>query len=291
MVTFFLLGKKGLEVLNLLDQKSIENIDMLVIGTDKNVQKDYSEDIRQRCLGYGVPHVTSNKTSSFSSKYAIAIGWRRLINCEETQRLIVLHDSILPRLRGFNPLVTALINGDKEIGVTALFASEEYDRGEIIDSEVIQISYPIKIEEAIARVSVCYSILVNRLMKSIYSQESLEGRKQDESKATYSLWRDKEDYFINWEDDADKISRHIDAVGFPYDGAKTHYDNRVITILEATPLQEDVYIENRIPGKVIFKKDGYLVVVCGRGLLIIRKALDTDKEYLDFNGKFRLRFK
>ena len=196
----------------------------------------------------------------------------------------------MPRLRGFNPLVTALINGDKEIGVTALFATNEYDKGDIIDIEKIEISYPLKIEKAITLISKCYADLANRIMSKLHNEETLTANKQNESKATYSLWRDDEDYSINWNDDADRISRQINAVGFPYKGAKTIVDNHAITILEAKPIN-DVVIENRSIGKVIFRKENCPVVVCGKGLLLIKTAVDSNNQKVDLSKKFRLRFK
>ena len=86
--------------------------------------------------------------------YQLAIGWRWLIS--GTENLIVLHDSLLPKYRGFAPLVNSLINGEQEIGVTAIWAGPEFDAGEIIFQEKAGICYPIKIQEAIEIVSGLY---------------------------------------------------------------------------------------------------------------------------------------
>ena len=67
--------------------------------------------------------------------FKFAIGWKWII--DNTSQLIVLHDSLLPKYRGFSPLVNSLINGDTLTGVTALFASSEYDKGEIIEQAQI----------------------------------------------------------------------------------------------------------------------------------------------------------
>ena len=48
----------------------------------------------------------------------IAAGWRWLL--PSTEKLIVLHDSLLPRYRGFNPLVSQLIDKEERLGVTAV---------------------------------------------------------------------------------------------------------------------------------------------------------------------------
>lgn len=289
MLTLFLQGKKGLIVLKGFTREYLKSISQIIIGTDKNVVNDYSTEITEFCLQNSLAHTISSKSNSFVTKYGLAIGWQRLIQHNDNQKLIVFHDSILPRLRGFNPLVTALINGDKTIGVTALFASEEYDKGNIINFEETHITYPIKINKAINIVSECYSVLANKIIEKIILNKQLSTIQQNENNATYSLWRDEDDYLINWNDDADKISRFIDSVGYPYKGAMTRMGNKSIIIKEAS-VTSDVIIENRIVGKVIFKKGNNPIVVCGNGLLIIEKAIEKDGKEIDFKNNFRIRF-
>ncbi len=290
MVTLFLLGKKGLITLSDLKEASLKGISKVIIGKDKNVVNDYSDDIIRFCEDKNINYCDASVQNHFDSKYAFAIGWKKIIDFTVDQKLIVFHDSILPRLRGFNPLVTALINGDNEIGVTALFATQEYDRGDIIEIGKMTITYPIKINDAINLVSDLYAKLANNIIETLMSGQELRSTKQVESEATYSLWRNQEDYRIDWTASSQKIARHINAVGFPYTGATTQIEGKEITIVDSEPT-DDVVIENRTVGKVIFKKDGCPVVVCGKGLLKITEARNSNNEKLDFKTKFRLRFK
>jgi methionyl-tRNA formyltransferase len=282
--TLFILGEKGLYSLQSL-HNAIDIIDKVVIGTDKNVQNDYSVDIQKWCEQKNIAF-TFNDTN-INSAYLITIGWRKMINVNENQILIVLHDSLLPKYRGFNPLVTALINGDKTIGVTALLGTKEYDKGDIIAQESISVSYPITIQEAITRIATCYATLLNVIFLKIKTK-TLTAVPQDHQKATYSLWRDQEDYFINWNSSSKKIMRVINAVGFPYDGAKFRLNNEVYTVLEAEETA-DVKIENRTPGKVIFKENEKIHVVCKKGIICLNKVINSENELQKFESKFRLR--
>ena len=63
-----------------------------------------------------------------------------------------------------------------------------------------------------------YAELGAEIVARILSQ-SLIALPQDESKVTYSLWRDEEDYRIDWHDDAKRIEHFVACVGFPYKGA------------------------------------------------------------------------
>ncbi|TNZ67601.1 formyltransferase family protein, partial [Vibrio parahaemolyticus] len=116
--------KKGYEVAILLFEKYREIVDFLVIGKDKNIKDDYSENLRLLAVNYGVQYYYHNDTYTIPQEsYVLAVSWRWMIRDVEDNKLIVFHDSILPRYRGFAPLVNSLINGEHEIGVTALFGS------------------------------------------------------------------------------------------------------------------------------------------------------------------------
>jgi len=80
--------------------------------------------------------------------------------------------------------------------------------------------------------------------------EILSSYKQNEEDVTYSLWRDEQDYIIDWSKSAEFIHRFINAVGYPYKGASTLMDGKKIRIIDTEPLP-DIEIENRSFGKNI----------------------------------------
>ncbi|MEQ8473910.1 MAG: formyltransferase family protein [Marinoscillum sp.] len=285
------MSEKGLKVLKgIIDFYGTEVIDLVVIGRDNAVLNDFSEDIEKCAKKRQIETCYRNDSYVISTSYALAISWRWMIELNERVILITLHDSLLPKYRGFAPLVSQLINGENSLGVSAIKSSEEFDRGDIISQAQIEISYPIKIQEAIDKVVELYVQLTLSLMESIISNEDLLCHPQDDSKASYSLWRDEDDYKINWAMDAQAIIRFVNAVGYPYKGAKSTLSGINIRILDAYVLP-DVEIENRTPGKVLFIKNGLPVVVCGKGLLQINQAIaeDTQESVLPLS-KLRVRF-
>jgi methionyl-tRNA formyltransferase len=285
MITLFLLGEKGLSALNSLVVNKY-NINFVIIGKDNNIKNDFSFEIENFCIKNNINYCFRLNYIYHEWKYAFAIGWKWLI--PEIKNLIIFHDSILPKYRGFNPLVTALINGDSKIGVTALFESESVDEGDIIDTSVIEIQYPIKIKDAIEKIMICYNQLVLSIANKIVNNIAIIAYKQNSSAATYSLWRDNDDYTINWNQSSDIISRHIDASGYPYLGAKTLLDGINITIL-SSEIISDIYIENRSPGKILRLDNGIPIVVCGSGLLRL-KDIQCNEESIFPIKKLRSRF-
>lgn len=289
MIVLYLATEKGYNVLKCLVSKDKLNlVQCIVVGTDNNVHKDFSEEIINTCVNYNIKYFINNLPKNFKTEYSLAISWRRLIN-QEKSKLIVLHDSLLPKYRGFAPLVNQLINGDNKIGVTALFATDNYDQGDIILQSSISIEYPIKINEAIKLISRCYEDLVLKIFEILFNNKSIITLKQDDNKATYSLWRDDQDYRIKWNQSAEEIKRFIDAVGFPYKGANSFLNGRLVTISDAQVV-EDVNIINRDIGKIIFVKDNFPVIVCGKGLLLLKELKDESGNNLLPLNKFRLRF-
>jgi len=115
------------------------------------------------------------------------------------------------------------------------------------------------------------------IWRRIHAGVKLTGTPQNEAEATYSLWRDEEDYRIDWSTDPDRIKRFIDSVGNPYKGASAYMGEHRVRVLDAL-VEPDIQIEARQPGKVVFMREGCPVVVCGRGLLRITDLRDDTSE-------------
>jgi len=287
-LTLFAMTEKGYTVLTSIFAAYPDIIDAVVGAADKGLAKDYREEIADFCAKNKLRFYDRSERPSIGTEYGLAVSWRWMVN-QGRSRLIVFHDSLLPRYRGFNPLVTALINGDTTIGVTALYATGDYDRGDIISQSSSTISYPITIQEAIKTTLANYRELAFEIAESLFHDQALLGTPQCEAQASYSLWRDEEDYFINWTEPATTIRRTVDAVGFPYRGAAATMDGKVVRVLKAQDLP-DVRIANRTCGKVIFVQDSRPVVVCGKGLLRIDEMVDESGNPVTSLSRFRTRF-
>lgn len=269
-IGLYLLGKKGLQVLyKLCEKQYIDKVRFVVVGEDKNILEDYSKEIVQICQKHKIKVFKRNDITIPKSTIQFAIGWKWII--DDCNNLIVLHDSLLPKYRGFNPLVTALLNEDEEVGVTAIKANKEFDMGNIIIQRSISITYPIKINTVIEKVGELYSDIVASIIDLLLNG-NLEEYIQNEEEATYSLWRDEDDYFIDWNKSSAQILRFVDSVGFPYKGAKTKFNNDIIRILDVE-LVKDLNIVNRQAGKFLFLKEGKPDVVCGQGIIRVLNAI------------------
>ena len=261
-----LMTEKGLEILKYVISINKEIIDHVVIARHVNIDNDFSsqsnkalchsDEIAKLCELNSLKHFyRGNEPKVDKNHYIFAISWRWMIK-HPSNKLIVFHDSLLPKYRGFAPLVNMLINGEEQIGVSAIFGSSEYDKGVVIQQKGTQISYPIKIADAIKINNNNYLYLVEILVKKISKSEKITATTQFELNASYSIWRDFDDYFIDWTQSASEIKRFVDAVGSPYLGARSRISNGDELIIEDTIVVTDVHCELRHVGKVIFVEEG-----------------------------------
>ena len=288
-IGFYLLGEKGYNVLaGFINEFGIQSVCFVMIGEDKNIADDYSEKINRLTKLYSIPTFSRKEEVNLESDYSFSIGWRWLI---DTKNLIVFHDSLLPKYRGFSPLVNMLINGENHLGVTALLAVSEYDKGPIVMQDKISINYPMKIQKAIELVSELYLKLVISIAQLIKSKSTIPSYEQNHFEASYSLWRDELDYSIDWTQNSKSIVRFIDAVGYPFKGASTYVNNKKVRIISAE-ICEDIMVIDRDThiGKVIFIDSRSPVIVCGEGLLKITHMVHEDSLEKVTNLPFRSRF-
>jgi methionyl-tRNA formyltransferase len=291
LATLFLMTEKGYVFLREASGKYKSLFSLVVVGTDKSIQKDFSQEIIDYCRLQNIRCVKKENFEKIESEYALAVSWRWLIT-HPAEKLIVFHDSLLPKYRGFSPLVNALLNGETEIGVTAIFGEDDFDKGDIIAQSKSTISYPIKIADAIDVINKNYIACAAIVFECLTQGKSLPAIRQDESAASYSVWRDEQDYKIDWSRPASEIRRLIDAVGFPYKGAFTHCEGKLVRILAAEEAPE-VKVEGQHDGKVMFVSEGKPIVICGKGMLRITEAyMENDGETTTLLPltKFRTRF-
>jgi len=290
---FNLLGAKGYYCLKAIvesDFCKLNNI-TVIIGTDKSVTDDFSKKIKVLCENKNINSYCRNEFQDYRDyDYVFAIGWRWLIKGVQDNKLIIFHDSILPKYRGFAPLVSAALNKEKEIGVTALFGADEYDRGAVIAQKSISVVYPIRIEELIEKIIPCYVDLVGEVLKELFFGTEIRAENQIESDASYSIWLDSEDYFLDWNCDSDYIANKINLLGRPYQPAKSYMNDQEVIICSAE-VYKNLTLEHRHVGKVLMVEGGCPVVICGRGLIKITKmTCKSGNELIPFKS-FRVRFK
>jgi methionyl-tRNA formyltransferase len=257
-------GLKGFAFVEGLLQKGAE-LGSIVTYAQADDQARSFDRLRELAAHRSIDLIETRHPTPRAEDLTFLVGWQHLLT-KVTPTTVVFHDSLLPRYRGFAPTVTALIKGDHEIGVTALQPNDTVDEGPIISQRSQQIVYPIKIKTALRLQAALMKDLAIDIIDR-WRRDQLSAAPQREDFATYSIWRDEADYEIDWSSDAQAIQRFINAVGYPYAGARTTVGaTDTIRVFHATVLPEMCF-EVRDPGKIWRFDDGRPIIVCGVGMI------------------------
>ncbi len=121
-VAFYVMNLKGYFVVKKFIEKfGVNSISYIVSSKDESMKEDCFKAIEALAIKQKIKFLNRfeniTELESLPNVYKFAIGWRWLIKNESN--LIIFHDSLLPKYRGFSPLVNSLIN--KELLGGALY--------------------------------------------------------------------------------------------------------------------------------------------------------------------------
>lgn len=290
-IGLFLGTERGHEVLSKLlkNKRSISGV--LVLSQEKHEFSNYTKKIEDLCKKNKINYKTTaqikpDNYSWFLSKtkpdVLFVVSWRYLIprECFGIPKfgIFVLHDSILPKYRGFSPTNWVIINGEKQTGLTLQAISENMDAGDIID----QVNIPITADENAKTLNDKFlklypkiiikniDLILNNKNKRIPQQNHL---------ATYGCKRIPEDGKIDFNNPSVEILRLIRGLTYPYPGAFCFYKKAKVTIWDAQIPRNYPRFAGRIPGKIIQKKEGFVDVLTGDGVLRITSVGTQKNNY------------
>jgi len=193
-----------------------------------------------------------------------------------------IHFSLLPKYRGAAPVQYALLNGEKETGVTSFYIEEALDAGKILVQEKLAIDIKDTSESLFAKLMPLGVDVMNKTLE-MFEQGKTEGKAQ-EGEPTFAKSFKKEDGFVDWNSDAVKIYNKVRAF-YPWPGAYSVVSSGKFTgkrikfieseIVETNTVNEDI-------GKVFsFEKNKGLVVVCARGKILFTKVQPENKPVMN----------
>jgi methionyl-tRNA formyltransferase len=147
-----------------------------------------------------------------------------------------LHGSLLPKYRGAAPINWAIINGDKETGVTTFFLKEKVDTGNIILQAKLDIGENDTFGEIYDKLSGIGADLVLETVREIEKGEvKVMEQKDEHSSPAPKIF--KEDCRIDWSKPAEQIHNLIRGLS-PHPAAWTTFDNKVLKIYSTLKTQD-----------------------------------------------------
>lgn len=173
---------------------------------------------------------------------------------------INIHASLLPAHRGSAPIQAAILNQDKQAGVTTMFMDKDLDTGDMLLKSETPVSESDTAQDLHDRLGLMGAALIVKTL-DLLAENKLTPIAQDHTLATFAPMLKKSDGRIDWTQSPDKISAHVRAMT-PWPGAFTNLDGQRLKIFKVTchttPSAAD-------PGTVLGCDDNGIRVATGPG--------------------------
>lgn len=213
-------------------------------------------------------------TAKFKARLAILIDFGIIVSQQVIDffplGIVNSHFSLLPELRGADPITFSILNGDERTGVSLMLLVQAMDEGPLLT----QVAY--KLPEAITTPELTKKLLhvsYEALKQTIpqYVAGKIKPQPQPVRQATYSRRLTKEDGLLDWTKPADVLEREIRAFsGWPK--SRTLFGATEVIVTMAHSINASGNPGNRAV------QDGEPLVYCGDGALIIDKLKPSGKK-------------
>ena len=199
---------------------------------------------------------------------------------------INLHGSLLPRYRGAAPIHWAVINGDKETGVTTFRLKHELDTGDVL----MQASTPIAPEDTTGTVHdrlmfIGADLLVKTIDLFAEGEPATKAQEHFEETASHAPKLTKENTEIDWSRPAGELVDFIRGLNpFPSAWANIIFPNQseatLCKVHEAEALASEARHTGLVVGTCLVEGRKHLEVVCGDGVLRLKRLQPAGKKAL-----------
>ena len=235
--------------------KTISNFKQYCLDNDINIRQP--ETFRNNDLEISV-------LENFNADIGVVVAYGNLLPAEVLHAFkfgcINLHPSMLPKYRGPSAVVSAILNGETETGVSVIQLDEGMDSGPII------LQTPVPVDENIdglALTKLLFGFGGNMLLEaiSLIEKGNQAFTPQIESEASYTKKIAKSEGNIDWYLSAREIDRQIRAF-YPWPGSYTHVNGKLLKIMKG----EVLLTESLKPGYI--KIGSNVQIGTGSGVLL-----------------------
>lgn len=189
---------------------------------------------------------------------------------------INIHASLLPKYRGAAPIERAIIDGDKETGVTTMYMAKGLDTGDMIEQSVVPIEDDDTGESLTDKLAACGAELIISTLEKLENGTAVR-TPQDDSKSCYAAMLSKDMGHIDFMQPAEQIERLVRGLQ-PWPCAFTSINGKNVKIYGAKVV--DVPCAT-VPGQIVNVTKKSFAIACGAGALQITRLQPEGKKPMD----------
>lgn len=196
---------------------------------------------------------------------------------------INVHASLLPAYRGAAPIQWAVINGDKQSGVTTMQMDEGLDTGDMLLRTVVPLDEKETGGSLFEKLSAAGAALAVETLAKLETGE-ITPEKQGETTTAYASMLTKEMGQIDWSRDAVSIERLVRGLN-PWPSAYTKLNGKTMKIWECEVVPSDA--SKGVCGEILRVTKDSMVVQTGQDALTIRELQLEGKKRMDAGAFLR----
>lgn len=181
-----------------------------------------------------------------------------------------LHGSLLPKYRGRCPINWAVINGEKETGVTLHYMEARPDSGAILAQERFAIGDNDSALDVHKKAAKSAAALLDKVLPQL-KKGAVKAVRQDEAKATYYGGRTPADGAIDFTQSTSAVRNLVRGVTHPYPGAFAFAGGKKYLFWQVSEVKTN---KKAVPGTILSAAP--FTVACGRNAVKIDFAQAQD---------------
>lgn len=195
---------------------------------------------------------------------------------------INVHASLLPKYRGAAPIQWAVIDGEKETGVTTMLMDEGLDTGDMLKKVVVPLEEKETGGSLFDKLAQSGAELLLATLEEL-EQGTCTRTKQGHALSTYAKMLDKKLGKIDFSKSAEEIERLVRGLN-PWPSAYTTYNGKTLKIWDADVIERQV---DGAVGEVVEVNKKELLVKTGKGMLSLKELQLEGKKRMEIDAFLR----
>ena len=196
---------------------------------------------------------------------------------------INIHASLLPKYRGAAPIQQAVIDGEKESGVTIMQMGEGLDTGDMISKIIIPLAQDETGGSLFGKLAQAGAELLIKTLPSIEQGTAEREKQPEESPTPYAAMITKQMGLMNFSKPAEELERLVRGMN-PWPSAYTFINGKTLKVWKCKVSGEQT---DAIPGNVFLTDKEGIHVACEKGTLILTEVQLEGKKRMDTEAFLR----
>jgi methionyl-tRNA formyltransferase len=274
------------------------NVVAVITAPDKpqgRGQKITYSPVKECALKYNVPVLQPtnlkspeflNELKAFNANLQVVVAFRMLPEAVWSMPSLGtfnLHASLLPQYRGAAPINWAIINGEKETGVTTFFLKHDIDTGSIIFQEAEPIHEADNVGSLYERLMKKGAGLVLKTVQAIATGNYPATPQPEGGEIKHAPKIFKETCEIAWNKSSREIVNFIRGLS-PYPAAWCVLNGKIFKIYSAQVINDQL---DKQPGKIVTDQKNYLHIKTADGTIAIHELQPEGKKRMTIQEFFR----